>query len=162
MVIAVLSDTHISGLDLDFTSFVEAIAPEVDHFFHIGDAVSREVLDFLGSFSLTAVAGNMDPPEITAHWPAKRMIELGGRRFGLIHGWGSPLGLDKRVLAEFEDVDCICFGHSHRALMRQAGPTLLFNPGSARRSFGRAGSYGRLTVTPAGVNGQLLPFGTGD
>ncbi|MBW1713348.1 MAG: metallophosphoesterase family protein, partial [Deltaproteobacteria bacterium] len=110
------------------------------------------------SFTLYAVSGNMDPPEIRSAWPDKRVVELDGFRFGLTHGWGSPFGLDKRVLNQMPEVDCVCFGHSHRPLNKRRGDVLLFNPGAARSGFMSGSTYGRLTVGPEGISGQHLPF----
>ncbi len=158
MEIGVLSDTHLHSVTDDFARRIEKIAQEVDHLFHLGDIVTPEVLDFLNSFPLSAVAGNMDLPEIRANLPVKRVVELGGKRFGLIHGWGSPFGLDKRVAAEFDGVDCVCFGHSHKTLIKDSGGLLVFNPGSARGGMMAKPTYGRLTVTKDGISARHLPF----
>ena len=153
MRIAVISDTHLASLEPGFVRRVEELAEEVDHFFHLGDAVAREVLDFLNSFPLTAVAGNMDYPEIRSHWPVKVTVTLDGYRFGLAHGWGGPYGLEGRVLKEMPGMDCICFGHTHRPFNEQRGRTLLFNPGSARRDSRSGSMYGLLTTGPDGISG---------
>ena len=158
MTIAVLSDTHMHHLTDEFRRRVEELAGEVDHFFHLGDSVSPEILGFLNSFSLYAVAGNMDPMSVRSSWPEKRIVELEGCRFGLVHGWGSGFGLDKRVAALFDDVDCVCFGHSHRTLNRRHDKALLFNPGSAKPGAKPQPTYGRLEVTSEGITGRHLPF----
>ena len=159
MVIAVLSDTHRTRLDSRFAARVEELAKEVDHFFHLGDAVSGEVLAFLNSFPLTAVAGNMDHPEIRASWPVKTEVVLDGFRFGLTHGWGGPGGLEERVLAEMgTGLDCVCFGHTHRPYNRRHGQTLLFNPGSAQSDSRSDSMYGLLETGPDGISGRHLSF----
>ncbi len=158
MVIGVLSDTHLTTLTESFRRKVESLAAEVDHFFHLGDVVCPEVLDFLNSFPLSVVSGNMDPPEIRSAWPPKRVVQLHGRRFGLAHGWGAPWGLAERILKEFDDVDCVCFGHSHKIFNRRLGPVLVFNPGAAREGFGSRGTYGRLFLSQDGVVGEHFEF----
>jgi len=158
LVIAVLSDTHRTSLDSRFTDRVEELAREADHIFHLGDMVARDILDFLNSFPLTAVAGNMDCPEIKASQPIKRIVELEGYRFGLIHGWGGPFGLDDRVLKEMPGLDCVCFGHTHRPVNERRGRTLLFNPGSAQNDSRSKSMYGLLKIGPDGISGRHLPF----
>lgn len=158
MIIAVLSDTHYQTLDEDFCRRIEELAQEVDHFFHCGDMVGREVFDFLNAFPLTAVAGNMDTADLRSSVSVKREVIFEGHRFGLIHGWGSPHGLEDKVLAEFPEADCVCFGHSHRPVNKRVWGKLLFNPGSARDDSRSKSMYGRLLVTPQGIEGQHLDF----
>lgn len=158
MEIAVLSDTHLTALTDDFVAKVDRLVGEVDCFFHLGDAVVPEVLDYLNAHTLYAVAGNMDSPAIRSSYPLKREVELAGYRFGLMHGWGSPVDLDRRVAAELGDVDCVLFGHSHRQLNDRRGKKLIFNPGTAGGGLGREATYGRLTVTGAGITARHFPF----
>lgn len=68
---------------------------------------------------------------------------------GLIHGWGSPHGLDDRVGGMFDDVDIIIYGHSHNAQNEVKNGTLFFNPGTARKS------YGILTIGRE-VSGEIV------
>ena len=63
--------------------------------------------------------------------PGKKVVELGPYRLGLIHGYGPSRGLDDRIRAEFQDVDVIVYGHSHRAANYVREGILLFNPGTA-------------------------------
>lgn len=158
MEIAVISDSHLHSLSPAFAGRIETIAAEVDHFFHLGDAVCTEVLDFLSGFSLTAVSGNMDPGQVKAAWPMKRTVSLEGYRFGLVHGWGAPHGLAQKAAAEFKDVDCVCFGHTHRPFAETIGGVLVFNPGSATQGRGMGQTYGRLTLTEEGIAHRHLPF----
>ena len=158
MVIAVISDTHRTSLDDRFVGRVEELAREVDHFFHLGDAVAPEILAFLNSFPLTAVAGNMDYPGIRSSWPVKTTVELDGYTFGLTHGWGGPAGLEDRVIKEMPGLDCLCFGHTHRPFNQKRGKTLLFNPGSAQNDSRSESMYGLLTTGPDGISGRHLPF----
>lgn len=131
MRIGVLSDTHIQQVSKDFRDLLERHFSQVDALFHVGDYTSPVVVDFLSSKDFCGVYGNMDPFSIKAVLPEKRIVELAGFRFGLIHGWGSPRGLEERVLAQFNDVDVIVYGHSHRAVNEVVQGVLLFNPGTA-------------------------------
>ena len=77
-----------------------------------------------------AVAGNMDQPEVKAVLPQQLTVEVEGRRIGIIHGWGPPIGVERRVLSRFSGMDVIVFGHTHKALVEERKGTLLVNPGS--------------------------------
>jgi predicted phosphodiesterase len=63
---------------------------------------------------------------------------------GLIHGGGSPFGIESRIRAEFEEVDAIVYGHTHMATNRQVKGIHFFNPGSPTRSYGGRGTLGIL------------------
>jgi putative phosphoesterase len=131
MRIGVLSDTHIHRVSKDFKDLLDHRFSEVDVLFHVGDYTAPVVVDFLGSRNFHGVYGNMDPIEIRAVLPEKKIVQIGNFRFGLIHGWGSPLGLEERVLSQFTDVDVIVYGHSHKAMNEIVHGVLLFNPGTA-------------------------------
>jgi uncharacterized protein len=131
MRIGVLSDTHIHRVSKDFKDLLNHHFSRVDVLFHVGDYTSPVVVDFLSSWNFHGVYGNMDPVDIRAVLPEKKIVELGGFRFGLIHGWGSPRDLEERVLGQFSGVDVIVYGHSHKAMNEVVHGVLLFNPGTA-------------------------------
>ena len=131
MRIGVLSDTHIHKVSKDFRELLEQHFAQVDVLFHVGDYTSPVVVDFLSSRNFHGVYGNMDPVDIRAVLPEKKIVEVGGFRFGLIHGWGSPGGLEERVLSQFAEVDVVVYGHSHKPMNEIVHGVLLFNPGTA-------------------------------
>jgi putative phosphoesterase len=136
MRLGVLSDTHVSSISQLPERVVNALR-EVDIIIHAGDFVAKEVLDGLRRVGeVRAVWGNMDSDELKELLPEKELLEIEGRRIGIIHGWGSPLGIDDRVGKEFSGVDIIIYGHSHYAQNETKNGVLFFNPGQARRSFG--------------------------
>ena len=140
MRIGVLSDTHLHQVSKDFRDLLDRCFFEVDVLFHVGDYTSPVVVDFLSLKNFHGVYGNMDPLAIRAVLPGKKIVEIGGFRFGLIHGWGSPRNLEERVLASFNEVDVIVYGHSHRALNEVVQGVLLFNPGTAS-GFSSSGAH---------------------
>lgn len=164
MKLGVISDTHLSGsggkklagrvfqgISEDVSDLFRRLAPHfsgVQAVLHAGDILEQPVLDMLSRFGeVHAVAGNMDPDSTRTLLPERKIIELGGFRIGLIHGWGSPQGLAQRVRERFagERVDCIVFGHSHQAYDRTEAGILMFNPGSATdRRFALRRSIGLL------------------
>lgn len=133
MRIGVLSDSHLQRMDEEFMESLRVAFQGVDLVFHCGDWVSKAVLDAMNAqgWEVVGVAGNMDPPEIRCAVPEKREMEIGGRRIGLVHGWGAPAGIEKRVMELFQGVDMVIFGHTHKPFWAKVGGVWLFNPGSA-------------------------------
>lgn len=131
--IGVLSDTHIASMQhggSQICALVDGYFADVSMILHAGDIIDPDLLLHFAPREVHAVRGNLDPAE--SGLPQKRVLEVGGFRIGLIHGWGDPGNLIPRVLAEFADasLDCLVFGHSHQPLCQRHGNILLFNPGS--------------------------------
>jgi putative phosphoesterase len=101
----------------------------------------------------------VDPVELRRHLPRTRVVEALGRRIGVTHGDGMGGSTPERALKSFSDVNCVVFGHSHQAMCEQRGGVLLFNPGSPTdKRFSEHYSYGLLTVTEAGISGEIIYF----
>jgi len=131
MKIGVISDTHIPASAESLPEEVLKAFEGVDMILHAGDILTMSVIDELSAIAEThAVCGNMDDPVTRSSLEAKRVIRAGDKKIGLIHGSGPPWGLARRVAKEFEDVDAVVFGHSHRAAKVVRRGVLLFNPGS--------------------------------
>ena len=147
MKIGVISDTHLNISDDRLEKIVEDHFHGVDLVLHAGDIVDLGVLEVFKDKQVYAVSGNMDPDSVREVFPKKRVVEIEGRRIGLIHGWGSPSGLEEKLLLEFEDVKCIVYGHTHRAMNEVRCGVLLFNPGSPTdRRFAKRNSVGILDI----------------
>ena len=86
MRIALVSDTHIpSNLARLPDELITQLAG-VDAILHAGDIVSSSVLETLSAIApTTAVAGNMDPPEVAHALSDRELVQLEGRTIGL-HG----------------------------------------------------------------------------
>jgi putative phosphoesterase len=136
MKIGVVSDTHVTSLAEIPEKILLALA-EVDLIIHAGDFVTKDVLDGLKRLGeVKAVQGNMDSDELKRILPEKELVVIEGKRIGIIHGWGSPYGIDDRVGKMFSDVDVIVYGHSHYSQNEVKKGILFFNPGRAKNSFG--------------------------
>ncbi|MDI6800351.1 MAG: metallophosphoesterase family protein [Actinomycetota bacterium] len=148
--IGVISDIHIdSKAGLHFEG--------VDLILSAGDAADERAYEVLSKIApLKVVLGNMDPFD-PALFPRKITLDLGGFKVGLTHGFGSPFGLEGRVMAEFTAVDCIIFGHTHRPVNVMKEGLLLFNPGAFVEMAGRRSSLGLLKIEPkeGGREGSL-------
>ncbi len=149
VVIGCISDTHLENRPLP-QGVLDAFRG-VDLILHAGDILDMGVLGQLELIAETvAVKGNMDRGETAATLPARRIVEAGRFRIGLTHGHGSPSGITRRVARVFEgdNCDCIVFGHTHNALVKEREGTLFFNPGSPTdRMFARRNTVGLLEVT---------------
>ena len=132
MKVGVISDTHlssgglrrlssriVSGIRESFKELEDLVSPhfrDVDAVIHAGDLLDLEVITLLEKFGpVYAVAGNMDPSHVRQKLQDRQVVELAGFKIGITHGWGKPRGLVEAIRTEFDDVDCIVFGHSHRS-----------------------------------------------
>lgn len=145
--VGVIADTHVPELLSALPVEVAGLFQGVDLILHAGDITCREVLDELRLVApVVAVRGNHDRFDL----PGRAVIEVGGKRIGLIHGhrpgwkelpsfisnevfdgwpfwWG---GFQRQALRAFRDVDAIIFGHFHRPYVAWHQDVLLFNPGA--------------------------------
>jgi putative phosphoesterase len=157
MKIGVMSDTHLADVTDELKAIVEERFRETDLILHAGDVVSGRVLAYLRSSNVLVVRGNMDYYD-PLHVPDKRIVSAGGFKIGLIHGWGAPEGLAGKLRREFDRIDCLVFGHSHRPMNQFKNGVLYFNPGSAlaaRRDIGR--TVGFLYVDDR-IRGEIIPI----
>ncbi len=133
MIIGVLSDTHIPKRAKALPSALLSTFQHVDHIIHAGDILSLDVIRQLEELApVTAVAGNVDPPEMKDRFGDKKILTFGAFRIGVVHGHGKSGSTVSRALAAFQNdtVDCIVFGHSHIPYNQYHSRVLMFNPGS--------------------------------
>jgi uncharacterized protein len=136
MRLAVLTDTHVASMQELPGSMLKALA-DADLIVHAGDFTEIAVLEGLRALrEVKAVCGNMDSITIKMVLPRKDLFVVAGKKVGIIHGWGTPLGIASRVRGEFDDVDVIIFGHSHASCNERIRGALMFNPGRCRDSYG--------------------------
>jgi hypothetical protein len=155
--IGVISDTHLRGPDDRLLSVIRKHFHDVEMVLHAGDLVDLSVLAAFGEVPVLGVCGNMDPPRVEEEMPFTRVVEVGRFRIGLIHGWGSPQGLEERIRDKFENVDCIVYGHSHYPVNRVRDGILFFNPGTAcDRRWSVSNSVGILEVGEDSITGRIL------
>lgn len=154
MKIGVLSDTHLTRVTQDLERLVEAHFREVDLVIHAGDMVGLPVYRYLQHLPLEAVTGNMDEAALRDELPGKKTLTVGAVTIGLMHGWGSPVGLEERLRREFSGVDIIVYGHSHLPVNHRSGGILFFNPGSAS-GFRHEPTIGLLHLED-GIRGEII------
>lgn len=145
--IGVISDTHLKAVSSALVDIYENYFFDVDMIFHAGDLVTLEIADYLSQKSLHVIQGNMDNRDVKEKFPQKEIIEVDSFRLGLIHGWGSPFGIERRIRSEFTDVQAIIYGHSHRPSNHIDSGVLFFNPGTATGfKIGGSNSIGMLQI----------------
>ena len=124
MLVGLISDTH-------GTVRPEALAAlqGVALILHAGDVGGAHVLEAIGAVApVHAVLGNVDIAGGTLR--ASLDLDLEGVRVHVSHGHevGSPT--PERLAARYQ-ADVIVFGHTHKAVVRTIGATLVVNPGAA-------------------------------
>lgn len=134
MKIGVISDTHIPERCAEIPAAVVREFRKVEMIVHAGDLTDLRVLTKLQGLcpEVKAVAGNMDPASVRGRLAEKLVFQAGGFSIGLIHGYGPPDQLPKRLTDVFKNdkVDIIIFGHSHQPMNEKINGVLYFNPGS--------------------------------
>jgi putative phosphoesterase len=134
--IGVISDTHARHFSQLPQELVRAMGT-VDMIVHAGDIVTMDVIQgFQALAPVHGVCGNMDLPEVRISLPQQQLIEVDGKKIGIVHGSGGPAGLEGRVKQLFPGADAVIFGHSHIATNVTMEGVLLFNPGRADESYG--------------------------
>jgi putative phosphoesterase len=155
MKIGVMSDTHLREPDDVLERILTEIFVDTDIILHAGDIVTHKVLDRLEESGVLAVCGNMDDYEISSSIPQERVIQAAGMRIGLVHGWGSRIGLAQRILERFDDpkLDLVVYGHSHETFWGKINGVRMFNPGSATPR----GTVGVIEIVDGKMEGRFFP-----
>ncbi|MDO9529200.1 MAG: metallophosphoesterase family protein [Syntrophales bacterium] len=156
MKIGVISDTHLKSYDDRLGIIMEDYFGDVGLILHAGDLVDISILDAFDGKEVKAVCGNMDPPEVKKLLPDKLVLDLNGYKVGLIHGWGIPFGIEKKLRKKFGDIDCLVYGHTHRAVNMVKDNVLFFNPGSAiDKRFSENNTIGILEISDK-ITGEII------
>ena len=146
--IGILSDTHISQVSPVFLEKIEACFAETRIIMHAGDLTELSILNSFDGHTVHAVHGNMCGMAAQLGLPRKKTIELGGFKIGLIHHAGYSYDFEDQLPDEFDQVDCIVYGHTHLPVCHLSNGVLFINPGSfmAIGRYGAPGTYAILDV----------------
>ena len=156
MKIGVISDTHLSGYDDRLRRLLDNHFNDVSLILHAGDLVDIGVLDSFAGKEVKAVSGNMDTQSVRQCLPDRLIINLNNYRIGIIHGWGMPFGIENKLLKEIGRVDCLVYGHTHRATNEVRNGVLFFNPGSATdKRFASRSTIGILEIGEK-ISGKII------
>ena len=164
MRVGVVSDTHLPRFGDRLPEGLRRGLDEegVELILHLGDFTGPEVPALLESLApLEAVAGNNDPPALARRFGRRKVVTLEGVRVGMVHGDGTRGTTASRSLSAFDrdEVDVVCFGHSHRPVCERRDRVWLVNPGSPtdKRTQARY-SYAILDIRRARVAPRLVFF----
>ena len=110
MRLIVISDTHIPQRIKELPDILVQEINKADGIIHAGDFTSYRFYENLKSISkeLYAVKGNMDDNYISTNLTDKLIIEIEGKRIGIMHGYGPPYGLEdilKKIILIFLYLD---------------------------------------------------------
>ena len=154
--IGVISDTHLGQPTQELKALLQGPFKEVEMILHAGDLTELAVLEAFAGKNILAVCGNMDSQAARKQFPTQRVFQAGKFTIGLVHGWGGPQGIEGRIAREFQNVDCIVYGHTHTSSQREMDGILFFNPGSfdGRRG-GSPRNVGVLTLGET-ISGQII------
>jgi len=150
MLVGLISDTH----GMMRPEALRALK-DVELILHAGDVGRPGVLDALrGIAPVYAVYGNVD----AADGDLRSALDLTLDRVRVHVSHGHELGSPTpAALAARYDADVIVYGHTHRALVTQIGPTLIVNPGAAGAArFDLKPSIGLLTLPDRNARIVLL------
>ena len=147
--IGVLSDTHLAVPAPRFKALAETCFAGCEVILHAGDLTELAVLEAFGGKEVHVVCGNMCSAATQKVLPAKKVVQVAGFVIGLIHGQELGYDPEERLLFEFDEVDCIVYGHTHRPVCRRQGGVLIVNPGSFL-AVGRHGTAGTYAILEAG------------
>ena len=161
--IGVVSDTHIPRQAQQLPEELLKRLGEVDFIIHAGDFEDMDTLAELRKINrVIAVSGNMDSKRVKDQLPNREVLNVDHYKIGIIHGWGDPHTLPKRVLEEFksDNVNCVIFGHSHQVYNESIDGVLMFNPGSPTDTmYAHFKSFGILETSPEGIKGEIVRLG---
>ena len=159
--IGILSDTHLSGPTDFFREQAAACFSDVSIILHAGDLTDLSVLKVFKGKEVYAVHGNMCQRSSWTALPQKQTIQAGPHRIGLIHRTGKTYNFEHLLLDEFDDVDCVVYGHTHQPVCHKMGSVLLINPGSfmPTSAYGAPGTYAILEIDEHGLRGRIYEAG---
>ncbi|HOO36809.1 MAG TPA: metallophosphoesterase family protein [Deltaproteobacteria bacterium] len=157
--IGVISDTHRRSPDTFLETVIRKHFHDVEMVIHAGDMVTLDVLDLFMALDkeVIAVCGNMDSADVQRSYPTSRTIRIEELSIGIIHGWGSPHGIRRRIRTSFERVDAIIYGHTHQAFCAYEAGIFFFNPGSPTDSrFTSSNSIGIIRIDGKMIEGEII------
>ncbi len=155
--VGILSDTHLQTASESFMRLCAFAFADCETIIHAGDLTDSSVLNAFKGKDIHAVHGNMCNTTTKQVLPEVKQIVLAGYSIAITHGAGQRQNIEERVFERFPTADCIVFGHTHEAVCRKFGRTLLINPGSflGTGRYGAAGTYALLTIDKDGLNASI-------
>ena len=149
----IISDTHLVRPDDEFARLVHHCFDECSVIIHAGDLTNTSVLEIFSDKEVHAVHGNMCDASSYRSLPRELTFAFGRYTVGLTHGAHLGRDIELQLWNLFPEVDCMVYGHTHRAICHRQGGVLIINPGSFRGT-GRYGAPGTYAILEAGESLQ--------
>ncbi len=160
--ILALSDTHFSKATQQLDESITSKFDKVDYIVHAGDYAHESLVETLvATGKFVGVYGNMDPLTIRDMVPEVNAIRFDDVVIGVMHGWGSPADMYKRIhpLCADQGFDIVIFGHSHQKFEGEYKGIKYFNPGSpVDKMFAKTNQYLLLKIdSKQAVTAMFVP-----
>jgi putative phosphoesterase len=103
-----------------------------DLILHGGDFTSAAFADELRALGppVEAVYGNMDEAVLRDTLPRERVVDVAGKRIGMVHIPGPRAGREARLAGRFPNCDAVVYGHTHVPQVERLEQLWILNPGS--------------------------------
>jgi putative phosphoesterase len=99
----------------------------------------------------------MDEPGLREALPRQRVVEIAGKRIGMVHVPGPRAGREARLAARFPECDAIVYGHTHVPDVERYEDAWILNPGSpTERRAAPAHSMLLLTIRGRRLTPELV------
>jgi len=138
MQIAVVSDTH-GHVEYTRQAIRVLETLEIDAVLHCGDIGSPAIVPLFAPWPAHFVFGNVD--EDGLRWTIEQSgqtchgrfgaVELGGRSIAFLHSDDTARLVET---IDSQQIDHVCYGHTHRAEHHRQDRTLVLNPGALYRA----------------------------
>jgi putative phosphoesterase len=145
----IISDTHLVRPDDEFIQAVNLCFNDCSVIIHAGDLTNSSVLEIFADKEVHAVHGNMCDASAYRSLPRETSFSFGRYTIGLTHGAHLGKGIELQLWNLFPEVDCMVYGHTHRAVCHRQEGVLIINPGSFRGT-GRYGAPGTYAILETG------------
>lgn len=161
MQIAVVADSHVPPRASEVPEEVIQACEDADIVVHAGDFVEQEAYDTFEETTdeFVAVHGNMD--DIQLGLPRVESFSADGYEFAVVHGTGSPIGYEERVVEaardECDDPDAVIAGHTHEATDETYEGVRILNPGSCTGAMpADRTTYMLVETTESGIDAEIF------
>ncbi|MET3207845.1 UNVERIFIED_CONTAM: putative phosphoesterase [Paenibacillus sp. PvR008] len=162
MKIIVLSDTHMPYRGKALPGRLVQELKGSGLILHAGDWTDWFVYERLSEFApVQGIAGNNDGVDIVERLGYQRIVEVEGKRIGMVHGHGWRGSTENIALNTFkgETLDCLIYGHSHIPVVKKLDGLLVLNPGSPTDKRGEDEySFIVLTIEAGQMEAQLVLY----
>ncbi len=170
MLIGLISDTHLAGLEEELPVQIKTAFEGVELILHAGDIWVPSALDQLETIAPVIAAWGDDDMKKDlgddSRMLNERVVCIDGITLWLMHekpAFGTIVPRENRVFSrntepEHEIPDAVIYGHTHKALIEKHKGVLVINPGSPTwpNNFPELGTVGLLSTESGRVDARII------